>query len=144
YRYIYWNYFNNFSTITTIKQSRRGAAMKKLFNFKTIRTKMIFSFIAVLLLVVALSIYNLTILKSVNKTTKSVLDKALPALIIDKHLVTSIYTRMGNALAFVLTSDKKYEDLFYEESDEVHKTQKKLKNIVQTTETEEVIDNTME
>ena len=118
--------------------------MKKLFNFKTIRTKMIFSFIVVLLLVVALSIYNLTILKSVNKTTKSVLDKELPALIIDEQLVTSMYDRMGNARAFVLTGDKKYEDLFSEESDEVHKTQEELKSIVETTETEELIDNTME
>src|SRR5699024_9570732 len=118
--------------------------MKKLFNFKTIRSKMIFSFIVVVLLVVALSIYNFTVLKNVNKTTQSVLDKELPALILDEQLVSSMYNRMGNVRAFVLTGNKEYENLFHEESDEVHKRQEDLINIIQTNETEELIDQTME
>src|SRR5699024_3284348 len=132
--------------------------MKKLFNFKTIRSKMIFSFIVVVLLVVALSIYNFTVLKNVNKTTQSVLDKELPALILDEQLVSSMYNRMGNVRAFVLTGNKEYENLFHEESDEVDKRQEKIIiivkstkkekkdiiNSIQTTETEELIDQTME
>src|SRR5699024_9709111 len=89
-------------------------------------------------------IYNFTVLKNVNKTTQSVLDKELPALILDEQLVSSMYNRMGNVRAFVLTGNKEYENLFHEESDEVHKRQEDLINIVQTTETEELIDQTME
>lgn len=118
--------------------------MRKLFNFKTIRAKMIVSFLIVLLLVIALSIYNLTVLKNVNKTTKSVLDKELPALIADEQLVAGMYDRMGAARAFVLTGEQKYEEAFNEESEKIHKIQTELASMVQTTETDELIEDTME
>src|SRR5699024_12069178 len=86
--------------------------MKKLFNFKTIRTKMIVGFSLVLLLLIALAILNFVVLNNINKTAQNVLDEELPALIADEQLVESMYNRMGVARAYVLRGDNTYREIF--------------------------------
>lgn len=91
--------------------------MGSIFNFKSIRAKMIFAFSLVLLLIIALAIFNFFILNKANQTTEDVLEKELPVLIADEQLMTGMYNRVGLARAYMLSGDTKYKKLFEEETE---------------------------
>lgn len=86
--------------------------MSKLFTFRSVRSKMLFGFSLVVLLVLALSLYMLHVLKNSNETVDNILHKELPLLIADEQLTTNMYNRIGLARAFVLSGDQKYKTLF--------------------------------
>jgi len=73
---------------------------------------MIFGFSIVLLLVIALGVYNFLVMKNVNNTTEAVLNEELPMLVADEKLAYSMSSRIATARAYVLFGDSSYKDLF--------------------------------
>src|SRR5690625_1829410 len=118
--------------------------MKKLFNFKTIRTKMIVGFSLVLLLLIALAILNFVVLNNINKTAQNVLDEELPALIADEQLVESMYNRMGVARAYVLTGDNTYREIFDTETEQSIELQEQVNQIAPSEAFDELTKETIE
>lgn len=123
--------------------------MKKLFNFQTIRAKMIFGFLVVLVLVIGLSIYNYTTLKNVNDTTEEVLDVELPVLIAEEQLISAMFNRMGAARAYIISGDKQYREIFDTVSADVSKQQDVVAKLASSKnfsheEFDELIGNTLE
>lgn len=92
--------------------------LKKLFNFKSIRTKMIVGFSTVLILVIGLAVYNYMIMANVNKTTESILEEELPLLITDEKLSANMYSRLGAARGYILTGDSVFKEIFNRETEE--------------------------
>lgn len=86
--------------------------MKRMFSFKSIKSKMLFGFSIVLLLVILLAIYNFITMNNVNKSTETVVDEDLPALIKDEILVYNMKSSVTAAYAYLLFGDQAFKDEF--------------------------------
>lgn len=89
--------------------------MKGLFTFKSIRTKMLFGFSLVLLLVVILVGYNYIVMKNINNNTDDVTNRELPILIADEQLGMAMYSKVGAARGYILSGDPSYKEIFEED-----------------------------
>lgn len=93
------------------------------FSFKSIRSKMIFGFSLVLVLVICLTLYNMVILSKNNQTVEAIVNRDFPIVLGDEKIMRSIYDRIGSAHAYVLTGDPEHKEHFDEAiklSDESH------------------------
>lgn len=118
--------------------------MKGKFSFRSIRSKMIFGFSLVLLLVIGLAVYNFTVLNKSNKTVEHILDVELPVLINDENLVKNIYNRIGSARGYALNGDQFYKDNFIELTEQSQEYQDAIMEIAPSEEFEELIQKTIE
>lgn len=103
--------------------------MKGMFNFRSIRAKMIVGFSAVLLLVVLLAGYNYMVLSKNNKVTEEVLEEELPVLIADETIVQIMYERMSAARGYILSGDRYYKDAFNEATQDARDYQEYIQEI---------------
>lgn len=117
--------------------------MSKLFTFRSVRSKMLFGFSLVLLLVLALSLYIFNVLKNSNETVDDILHTELPLLIADEQLATNMYNRIGLARAFVLSGDKKYKALFDTATEESITIQNLALELNPSDELQELLENTI-
>lgn len=94
-----------------------------MFSFRSIRSKMIFGFSLVLLLVICLTAYNIIILSKNNKTVEAIVNRDFPIVLGDEKIIRSIYDRIGSAHGYVMTGDPEHKEHFDEAtklSDESH------------------------
>lgn len=105
---------------------------------------MIFGFSIVLLLVIALGIYNYMMMNNVNKTTEDVLKEELPLLIADEQLAAGMHSRIGAVRGYLLSGDQVYREIFNYETEEALAYQEVVKNIVSTEAFDQLIQNTIE
>lgn len=103
--------------------------MKRILNFKSIQTKLIFGFSIVLVLVVMLSGYNYTIFDNGNKIAENIHDKELPLLISDEKLAALMYDRMGAARGYILSGDSFYKERFDEATEQSAMYQDAIRNL---------------
>lgn len=82
------------------------------FSFKSIRSKMIFGFSLVLVLVICLTLYNMVILSKNNQTVEAIVNRDFPIVLGDEKIMRSIYDRIGSAHAYVLTGDPEHKEHF--------------------------------
>ena len=83
-------------------------------KFKSIRTRILFSFVLVLVLVAVMSIYNFVQTTKSVDNTKDIVDYELQLLTVDNNLAHSIALRIAAARGYVLTGDAKYKDIYAE------------------------------
>ena len=95
--------------------------MGNLFNFKSIKTKMILGFSVIILLVLALASYSTYSLNKMNDGTKDIVKTELPLLIADEKIAFNTAQRLAVVHAYVLYGDKQYKDLFMAEYGRKHK-----------------------
>lgn len=118
--------------------------MKKSLNFRSIRTKMLFGFSIILILVLSLGGYIFTILNNGNKTVENILNEELPMLIADEKIVITMYDRIGAARGYIISGDENYKELFHAATEEAQKYQEEIQAISPSAELEELISNTAE
>src|SRR5690625_2947044 len=118
--------------------------MKKIFNFRSIRSKMIVGFSMVLLLVVFLGVYNYIVLNNINKTTEEILNVELPVLIADEELVIDMYDRMGSARGYILSGDSFYIDNFNNATEASLENHEIVRNIAPSKEFDELVQRTVD
>ena len=92
--------------------------MGNLFNFKSIKTKIILGFSVIILLVLALASYSTYSLNKMNYGTKDIVKTELPLLIADEKIAFNTAQRLVAVHAYVLYGDKQYKDLFMENTEE--------------------------
>lgn len=85
----------------------------KRVGFKSIRSKLIFSFSLVVLLVIGLGVYNLVSVKDVNEMTEDIVNKEIPLLMADQKLATTMANRIAAVRAYILFGDLDYKEQFY-------------------------------
>lgn len=106
-----------------VMQSKKPIRSKKVFQFKTIRGKMIFGFSFVIAIFLLSSIYNISGTKTVNEQVKNITETELPVLIAEEQLMANMATRMGLLRGYLLSGDadfKKQFDEYTEKSEEYY------------------------
>ena len=88
--------------------------MKRRFNFKSIKAKIIFGFSLVVLLVVILGIYNYVVMDKANNSAEYITNEELPLLIIDERLNYEISALVATTRGYVLSDGETYRDTFNE------------------------------
>ena len=115
-----------------------------MFNFKSIRAKMLFGFSIVIVLIFLLGGYLNYVLNDINNTTEEILEKELPLLIADEQLVITLANRMEASKGYVLTGESSYIDLFNEYTKQGLIHQETIEKIELTEEFASLIERTVE
>ncbi|HAM81685.1 methyl-accepting chemotaxis protein [Ornithinibacillus bavariensis] len=92
--------------------------MKNLFNFKSVRTKVLFGFLAVIVLVLLLALFILTNINKAVENTKEMINKQVPLLIADEEISFNMVNRAGLVRSYFLYDDYHARDLFEEQIEE--------------------------
>ena len=114
--------------------------MGNLFNFKSIKTKIILGFSVIILLVLALASYSTYSLNKMNYGTKDIVKTELPLLIADEKIAFNTAQRLAAVHAYVLYGDKQYKDLFMENTEESKKYQEEILKMNDSEEVKQRID----
>ncbi len=114
--------------------------MGNLFNFKSIKTKMIAGFSVIILLVLALAGYSTYSLNKMNHDTKDIVQTELPLLIADEKIAFNTAQRLAAVHAYVLSGNKRYKDLFMENTEESIKYQEEILKMNDSKEVKQRID----
>lgn len=86
--------------------------MKIFFNFKSLKTKILFGFAVVLLLNICLALYNIFAMNSVNSSMNKLAKKDIPLLVGDEKMSFNIAERIALARGYLLTGEQSYKDDF--------------------------------
>lgn len=86
--------------------------MKKLTQFKSIRTKILVGFSIIIVLIFGYSAYNIVSSGSSEREIENITNQELPLLIADEQLKYNIAERTGLARAYVLYGDPTYKEVF--------------------------------
>lgn len=92
--------------------------MKKLLNFKSISTKILFSFSLVVLLVILLSIYNIFVLTKTKDDAIQMYDSEIPFLVTSYDLTVDVLNRTNLLRAYMIYGDESYLDEYKKSTEE--------------------------
>ncbi|MDW0108744.1 methyl-accepting chemotaxis protein [Sporosarcina aquimarina] len=92
--------------------------MKKRAGFKSIKSRLLSAFAAVVLLVLALGIYTVFSVNAVNQRTQEIINQDTKLLAIDLKLANTMSDRISAVRAYVLFGDEKYKQEFVELTEE--------------------------
>lgn len=92
--------------------------MKEWFNFKSLRAKILTGFLALIVLVTALGVYNFYANSKANAETESIVEKQLPLLIADEKLAFNMAQRVALSRGYVLFGDEEFKSSFMEYTEE--------------------------
>ncbi|WP_026908886.1 methyl-accepting chemotaxis protein [Paucisalibacillus globulus] len=113
--------------------------MKKFFNFKSIRTKIILGFSTVVLLGLLFSGYANYTLANITQDMEEILDEQLPLLIADEEIALNMTNRTSLLRAYILYEDEQYRDLFEGSIEESIALEEELLSLTESEKTKELI-----
>jgi methyl-accepting chemotaxis protein len=91
----------------------RGAKeMKNIFNFRSIRAKILSGFSVVILLVLCLGIFNFISINNITNSTNEIVENRLPELVADETLAFNLSQRIALARGYVLYEDEELREQF--------------------------------
>lgn len=109
--------------------------MKKLLQFKSIRTKLMFSFSLVLLLVIILGIYNFIAVNKTNNDTEWIVDEQLPILVAGEHLTIDTVQSLASVRGYILYGTSNFKEEFNQYMENIKRNQE---DILKMNDSEEV------
>ncbi|MEK5482971.1 MULTISPECIES: methyl-accepting chemotaxis protein [unclassified Viridibacillus] len=86
-------------------------------NFKTVRAKISFGFIIVVLIMTGYNVYSYVMQQNSTKSTKEIVEIELEILAADDELASSFANRTAAARGYIISGDKKYKEKFDEYTD---------------------------
>ncbi len=92
--------------------------MKKRFQFKSIRAKILGGFAVTIVLMLMLSFYTINSINKTNTSIRGILEKELDLLIVDEKLLTNMNRRTSLIRGYMLYEDDTYRQTFNDELDE--------------------------
>ena len=92
--------------------------MKKRFQFKSIRAKILGGFGVTIVLMLMLSFYTIHSINKTNTSIRDILEKELDLLIVDEKLSTNMNRRTSLIRGYMLYEDETYRQTFNDELDE--------------------------
>ncbi len=116
-------------------QNRRGKITMK---FKTLRAKILFGFIVVLVIILAQSVYTTYSNIKIDKKIEYIVKTELELSIYDQHLANSMSSRIAAARGYILSGDKMYKDRFDTYTNTSLETEAKVREITQSDRLEEL------
>ncbi len=130
---------------TTKTNSYRGEKrkMKNLLPQNRIRTKIMFGFSIVILLVLGLSVYSFISINKMNYDMENVMNEQLPLLLADENIEKNLISRVSAAQNYLIFGDKKYKEQFDQYTEESKEFQELILHLNDTEEIRELIDKTV-
>ncbi len=86
--------------------------MKNIFQFRTIRAKILLGFSVALGLLLILGGYNYYSINKINRNTTNLANEQVPLLLADNQLAFNMAQRVAAARGYVLFGEQEYRDLF--------------------------------
>ncbi|AEB30630.1 methyl-accepting chemotaxis protein [Carnobacterium sp. 17-4] len=90
--------------------------MKKRFQFKSIRAKILAGFAVTIVLMLILSFYTINSINKTNDSVKQILEQEMALLIVDEKLATNMNKRTSLMRGFMLYEDESYRQEFEDET----------------------------
>ena len=118
--------------------------MKKIFQFKSVRVKMLFGFSLVLVLVVGLGIYSFLSVSKVNDDTTYLAKEQIPLLVASEKLAFNAAQRVATIRGYVLFGGQEYIDLFHEYTEESQQYHDLILDITNSEEAEELVNKSID
>lgn len=91
--------------------------MKKMFQFKSIRAKILAGFAVTIVLMLVLSFYTINSINKTNDSVKQILEQEMALLTVDEKLSTNMNKRTSLMRGFMLYEDESYRQEFEDETD---------------------------
>ncbi|MBP2079101.1 methyl-accepting chemotaxis protein [Oceanobacillus polygoni] len=118
--------------------------MKKIFNFKSIKHKIIFAFSFVILFVILLGVYNYTAVKQINNDMANIMENDLQRLIANMGMETTMANRISTARGYVLSGDSDFKDRFAAYTEQGIEFEMLARSVGVTQEFDDLIKKTVE
>src|SRR5699024_5802496 len=118
--------------------------MRKIFQFKHIKSKMLFGFSLVIVFVIFFGIYNFYTSQKVSSEMKNIANKQLPLLIADEKFAFNISQRLADVRAYLLLGDQKFRDSFNTYTEESEQYQDEILSMVDSEDVKQLIDESIE
>ncbi|MFL2071495.1 methyl-accepting chemotaxis protein [Marinilactibacillus psychrotolerans] len=99
-----------------IKDKSKGI---RLIQFKSLRAKILFGFILVILFIIGLMVETSISTLHTNKETETMVTHEVPLMIADERVGFSVARRSTNVRAYLMTGNEKYRDMFEENAEAV-------------------------
>lgn len=117
--------------------------MRKIFNFKSIKSKIIAAFSVVILLVFLLGIYNYTAIKQINQDTANIIENDLQQLIANKGMETTMANRISTARGYILSGETNLKERFNEYTEQGMEFEALARSVGVTEEFDDLVDKTV-
>ena len=88
--------------------------MKGIFQFKTLKARILSAFLLLLVLVVCFTAYSYISNNKMEKQAEGLVKEDLQVLTASKNLAMSMSVRLSAALSYVVSGDEKYIEMFNE------------------------------
>src|SRR5699024_7734668 len=131
---------------TTLIRSCQGEnlKMKKLLNFKRIRTKILLGFSIVLVLAILLSAYSIYSIQKTNSSMQDMIDKEIALLITDEQLANNMSERTSMLRGLLLYGDNDYKEEFSAGTEENIALENRALELSESEQLQELIDKKIE
>lgn len=113
--------------------------MKNLFNFKSLKMKILAGFSFVILLFLIFGVYIFNSVSNVNTDTESMVNKDLQLLIAGEQMAVRMANSIGLASGYVQFGYNDYKDIFNDETKKAQHYEKIVQELGASTEFEELI-----
>ena len=100
--------------------------MKKYFNFKKLKTKVLVGFAAVIGLNLLLSVFSIVSIQRMNQNIETLGNDSLPLLVSDEKMSFNVAERIALVRGYLLTGERDYKDKFNAYSEEALVLEKDL------------------
>lgn len=122
----------------------RYGILKKLLQFKSIKTKILMGFSIVILLTLILGMYSYYAVNKSNNSTEEIVNNQLQLLIADDKLAFSMAQRIALTRGYVLFGDADYKEQFNEYTEESKEYQLYILEKSDSVEVENLINQSVE
>ncbi|WP_047984477.1 methyl-accepting chemotaxis protein [Ornithinibacillus californiensis] len=114
--------------------------MKNLFNFKTIRAKILLIFSVVLTLTVVFAAFTLYSINKMNDNTEEMINKQLALLVLDEEIAFDMANRAGLVRAYMLYEDEQVRETFESQIEASIALENELLELSDSEETKKLVD----
>ncbi|KXH84092.1 methyl-accepting chemotaxis protein [Sporosarcina sp. HYO08] len=115
-----------------------------MLNFKSIKSKLLFAFSIVIVLVLAFGVYNILVVMKSNQAAKNIMEEELPLVIANDEMSFAMARRMASVRGYLLfEGDPEYKESFARFTEEGKRLEDKIRSIRSTQEFEEIIARTV-
>ncbi len=122
----------------------RGGLWMKLFQFKSIKAKILLSFLSIILIMVISSIFNIISMNTINKKTENILDQQLALLVIDEQLAENMASRVSLLQSFLLSDNALYREEYENGTDASIELENRAVDLSDSDELKQLIDRKVE
>ncbi|MFC4023888.1 methyl-accepting chemotaxis protein [Oceanobacillus longus] len=118
--------------------------LKKLYNFKSIRTRVLSGFAVVILLVLIFILFNSYMIRTTNEQTTEIMDYQLSLLIVDENLANNMATREAYLRGYLLFDDVNEKNRFTDSLGASFELEEELLALNNSKENQELINKKIE